>query len=94
MSQQPRGEAADYYQSQAGYSANQPYQNSQQGVESENKYTQQPPSYGYQNGMPQDQKPTFDQAFNIDKPKWNDLWAGLLVGANWTIHHLSAGLQY
>lgn len=22
----------------------------------------------------------FDEAFKIEKPKWNDLWAGLLVG--------------
>lgn len=39
-----------------------------------------PPPYPPQ----QDQKleagapPTFDQAFAIQKPKWNDLWAGLL----------------
>jgi hypothetical protein len=23
---------------------------------------------------------TFDEAFKIEQPKWNDLWAGLLVG--------------
>ncbi|KXJ89328.1 plasma-membrane choline transporter-domain-containing protein [Microdochium bolleyi] len=38
----------------------------------------QQPSYnggGYGNG---DEKGTFDQAFKIEKPKWNDLWAGIL----------------
>lgn len=35
-----------------------------------------PPNYGQQYGG--DQKPNFDQAFKIDKPKYNDLWAGIL----------------
>ena len=42
---------------------------------------QPPPQYG-QPGPdynPQDGKGSFDQAFKIDKPKWNDLWAGILV---------------
>jgi hypothetical protein len=25
------------------------------------------------------EKPSFDQAFAVPKPKWNDLWAGILV---------------
>jgi hypothetical protein len=25
------------------------------------------------------EKPSFDQTFEVKKPKWNDLWAGLLV---------------
>lgn len=28
---------------------------------------------------PQDGKGSFDQAFKIEKPKWNDLWAGVLL---------------
>lgn len=54
----------------------QPYQNGQ-------GYSQPPPNYG-QNFNPRpemngyDNKPTFEQAFKIDKPKWNDWWAGLL----------------
>lgn len=36
-----------------------------------------PPNYGQQYGGG-DQKPMFDQAFKIEKPKWNDLWAGIL----------------
>lgn len=34
-----------------------------------------------QNGYAQanySEKPTFDQAFKIERPKYNDLWAGLL----------------
>lgn len=54
-----------------------PYQQNGQG------YSQPPPNYG-QNFNPRpemngyDNKPTFEQAFKIDKPKWNDWWAGLL----------------
>ncbi len=37
-----------------------------------------PPSYD-QNSQnqwgPQGEKPSFDQAFKVEKPKWNDLWA-------------------
>jgi hypothetical protein len=35
-----------------------------------------PPNYGQQYGG--DQKPQFEEAFKIEKPKWNDLWAGIL----------------
>ncbi|SLM33695.1 protein pns1 [Lasallia pustulata] len=52
----------------------------------EAKYQQAPPNYGqnYQNGgapvgTSGDGKQTFAQAFKIDKPKWNDLWAGILL---------------
>lgn len=54
-------------------------------------YQQPPPGYGqnYQNasGPPPpmtpmaagDGKQTFDQVFKLDKPKYNDLWAGILL---------------
>ena len=51
----------------------------------EPKYQQPPPNYGqdFQNtGAPPigpGGKQTFDQAFKLDKPKFNDLWAGILV---------------
>lgn len=52
----------------------------------EAKFQQPPPNYGqnYQNGAGPvgpsgDGKQTFAQAFKVDKPKWNDLWAGILV---------------
>ncbi len=49
-------------------------------------YQQPPPSYGqnYQNTSAPpmgagDGKQTFEQTFKLDKPKYNDLWAGILV---------------
>lgn len=63
------GEAASYYNPGAG--------------------TGQPPgdaNYQHQQYVPQDaaygelnEKQTFEQAFKVEKPKWNDLWAGILV---------------
>jgi len=48
-------------------------------------YTQAPPQYsnipGYGGAPPPtDGKNTFDAAFKVDKPKWKDVWAGILVG--------------
>ena len=36
-----------------------------------------PPTYGENFGK-WEEKPTFDQAFKVEKPKWNDIWAGIL----------------
>jgi len=66
---QPRGEGADYYQNappQGDY-GNPQYQMQNPQYESQ-KYQQQPP-----------EKSTFEQVFTIERPKWNDLWAGILV---------------
>lgn len=35
---------------------------------------------GYQGEF--DEKHSFEQQFKIEKPKWNDLWAGILVGSS------------
>ena len=50
------------------------------------QYQQPPPNYGqnYQNTAAPPMagvagKQTFDQTFKLDKPKYNDLWAGILV---------------
>ncbi|CAF9931726.1 Putative choline transporter, neither null mutation nor overexpression affects choline transport [Imshaugia aleurites] len=50
------------------------------------KYQQPPPNYGqnFQNPAPApvaagDGKQTFDQVFKLEKPKYNDVWAGLLL---------------
>ena len=43
------------------------------------KYTVQPPTYGENFVPPQDNKQSFQETFKIKKPKFNDLWAGLLV---------------
>lgn len=50
----------------------------------QSKYQQPTSSYSHdiQNSkvLPHgDEKPTFAQAFKIDKPRYNDLWAGVLV---------------
>ncbi|KAL9080255.1 MAG: hypothetical protein Q9159_007639 [Coniocarpon cinnabarinum] len=57
----------------------QPYQQQQQ------QYApppQPPPQYGQPQpayAPPQDGKNSFDQAFKLEKPKYNDLWAGILL---------------
>ncbi len=56
----------------------QPYNAPQQGYEP--KYGgQQPPTYGEAFNPPQHPNQDFKETFKIQKPKWNDLWAGLLV---------------
>ena len=40
-----------------------------------------PPPYSYNPPQPNDEKYSFDQAFKIEKPKYNDLWAGILVSS-------------
>ncbi|KAI9752404.1 MAG: putative choline transporter, neither null mutation nor overexpression affects choline transport [Candelina submexicana] len=47
------------------------------------KYQQPPPSYGQNFGSSappptSGEKPTFEQSFKLEKPKWKDLWAGIL----------------
>ena len=72
------------------YPPQQPYQQQQQPQQGYNQNYQQPP-YPPQNGhqVPPnpnagfngefDEKNDFEQQFKIDKPKWNDWWAGVLV---------------
>lgn len=77
------GEAASYYNPGAG--TGQPpgdanYQHQPQPQHQPQQHQQQqyvPPqdaAYGELN-----EKQTFEQAFKVEKPKWNDLWAGILV---------------
>jgi hypothetical protein len=44
------------------------------------KYNAPPPDYGYQppNYDPNGGKLGFQETFKVEKPKWNDLWAGIL----------------
>jgi hypothetical protein len=88
-----QGQAADYYngggapqQPQDAYYQGQPkygQQPPQYGQEMNQNYAPpqgQPPMQqnGYQqNGYGADSK-TFEQQFKLDKPKYNDLWAGIL----------------
>ncbi|KAF2091617.1 DUF580-domain-containing protein [Saccharata proteae CBS 121410] len=83
-----QGEAADYYQPsapQAAHYSNNNVQDAQppmQPQQRDQKYPQPPPQYGQgyapNGGEPYGEKQTFDQTFKLDKPKYNDLWAGLL----------------
>lgn len=89
MAQQ--GQAASYYQGAPAPAQNNNYYQMQEPA----GYPQQPPQYAQnyappsgppppQNGYAQQnygEKPGFDQAFKIERPKWNDWWAGVLVGA-------------
>jgi len=44
------------------------------------QYMPPPPTYQQNFGQwNANEKPTFEQAFKIEKPKWNDWWAGLLL---------------
>ncbi|KAF2141481.1 uncharacterized protein K452DRAFT_319085 [Aplosporella prunicola CBS 121167] len=80
----PKGEAAGYYQGPA-QPPNAYYNNAQYQPQDAQKYPPPPPQYGQNypppNGPPPQgygDKPSFDQAFKIERPKWNDLWAGIL----------------
>jgi hypothetical protein len=78
--QPPQGAPSQGYQSypppQQGY--DQQYKPPQQ-TQYEPKYNAQPPTYGENFNAPQDSNQDFKDTFKIQKPKWNDLWAGLLV---------------
>ena len=62
--QQPPAQQQQQYSQEGGY---------------EPKYSQQPPSYGENFNAPQDNKQDFAQTFVVQKPKYNDLWAGILL---------------
>lgn len=86
MSAPQHGAADDYYQGgqQPMQYPPQAQQNSKGNGPQDPQYQQPPPGYGqnFQNGAPpaiSGEKPTFEQSFKLDKPKWNDLWAGILV---------------
>ena len=72
------GAAADYYKGPEQY--NNQGDRAQYALQ-QHQYSQQPPNYGqnYDGAAAEGgQKPTFDQAFKIERPRWNDLWAGIL----------------
>ncbi|KAJ5861721.1 uncharacterized protein N7529_009031 [Penicillium soppii] len=88
------GQAASYYnnegyshpppQQQPNYGYNGNYGNYEQpqAPYQQPNYQQPPPEVKpppqYQQNVPQSGY-SFDEAFKIEKPKWNDLWAGLLL---------------
>ncbi|KAK5944574.1 pH nine-sensitive protein 1 [Knufia obscura] len=68
---------ANYQQYQQGPQQGYPPQQ-QEMYDGKQHYSQNPPEYGNSFQAPMDDKQTFQQTFKIEKPKWNDLWAGLL----------------
>jgi hypothetical protein len=88
-----RGEASDYYNDPEAQKQNYnyPLQQPQQahgGQQHHNRghggkqyqgpqHMPPPPTYGENFGN-WESKPSYDQAFKVEKPKWNDIWAGLL----------------
>lgn len=74
----PQGQPPNNYQQEQQY---QQYQQSQANYNQQQQYSQAPPQYGpnqaaFNQGA---EKPTFDQAFKVEKPKFNDWWAGALL---------------
>jgi hypothetical protein len=82
---QPQGEAQGYYQDGAQQQQMQYAQQPQQQQYEQKNYQQQPPpqygSYAPQNYEATGEKQDFSQAFKLDKPKFNDWWAGVLVSS-------------
>ncbi|KAI0003522.1 DUF580-domain-containing protein [Xylariaceae sp. FL0662B] len=70
---QPRGEAASYYNPQQPPNSYQQYQYGQPPYGQPGPAPVQNYATGYGN-----EKIMFDQAFKIEKPRYNDLWAGIL----------------
>ncbi|OIW30199.1 duf580 domain-containing protein [Coniochaeta ligniaria NRRL 30616] len=76
----PYGNQPQQYGNQQAY-GQPPYGNQQPYQQ---PYPNQPPNMPPPNNGPPngagygDEKVTFDQSFKIQKPKWNDLWAGIL----------------
>ncbi|KAI9678494.1 MAG: putative choline transporter, neither null mutation nor overexpression affects choline transport [Trizodia sp. TS-e1964] len=85
--QQAHGGASDAYFSDGQQQQQQQRYLQQQRQDQERPgYQQKPPDYGQNFDGPGNYPPpvpgnkqTFDQTFAIQKPKWNDLWAGILL---------------
>lgn len=79
---QPGGEAASYYNNtqQAPSQYGQPQYGQPQYGQPGPGPQGQGPAPGPNNGNGYgNEKPMFDQAFKLERPKYNDLWAGILV---------------
>ncbi|KAF2864369.1 DUF580-domain-containing protein [Piedraia hortae CBS 480.64] len=71
------GQASDYYNN-SGNDGSRGAPPQQQGQQWGGPQHMPPPPTYQQNFGKWDQKPSFEQAFKVEKPKWNDLWAGIL----------------
>ncbi|KAK4544098.1 putative choline transporter, neither null mutation nor overexpression affects choline transport [Oleoguttula mirabilis] len=68
------------YGGQQQHGGQQQYNGGQQQSYAPPQHMPPPPTYQQDYGKwDQNSKPTFDQAFKLEKPKWNDLWAGVLL---------------
>lgn len=84
--------AADYYQQdqvqpaapRGQYGGQGQSHNNLNGKEEKNNDYQQgyPPQQPPPQQYPPENPPSYDELFKIEKPKFNDIWAGLLVSAN------------
>ena len=74
--QPPQGPPPQQYGQQSQYQ--QGYPPPQQQFDNQ-PYSQNPPTYGDNFVPPVDEKQTFQQTFKVQKPKFNDLWAGILL---------------
>lgn len=74
------GEAAHYYNQQPAPppSAYQIQPSQQTGGYQASGPHYRPPPYPPQSDQKLAPPPTFDEVFTVQKPKWNDVWAGLL----------------
>lgn len=80
--------AADYYQQdqvqpaapRGQYGQDQSY-NNYNGKEEYNQQGYPPPSQPPPQQYPPENPPSYDELFKIEKPKFNDIWAGLLVNS-------------
>jgi hypothetical protein len=85
MQQQPdygysqnNGGQQQWQQPNYGYQQNNGYPPPNQQQYEPPKQSYPPPNAGYQ-PQPDGPPPSYDQTFKIEKPRYNDLWAGILV---------------
>lgn len=78
-----QGKGAQPYDQTTYDQQDQPYQ--------QQPYGQQPPQYGQNYGPysydPNAERKDFAQAFRVERPRWNDLWAGILVRLTYFLPH-------
>jgi hypothetical protein len=96
------GAADDYFQEgqqqqpyppQEGFAPQQPqYGYEKNGTSNDGAYASQPQQHVPMNTS-QEGKQSFDQAFVIAKPKWNDLWAAILFLATFAGFIAVSGLS-
>lgn len=73
------GESQGYYNDGQQQQQQQYQQYQQPGYDQQQQQSMPPPpTYNQQPHQNGDAKPSFEQTFKVERPKWNDLWAGIL----------------